>query len=167
MRSPRRHLQGHQVRLRQPQRPRKRQRPRRGRTSGACSTSSRSAIPFSSRWIASRTSAGELVIVTELADHNLHEVLQTHRCSGQARHSARRVARLPARSGRGLRPLEPQVRPAASRHQAAQPVPRQQSRQGRRLRPGQHAWPAPATAKLRARTPSRRFTPLPSCFWEA
>ena len=56
VRGPRRLHQGHQVRLRQPQLPRRRRRPRRAGAAAPSSASRRSATPSSCRWTASRSS---------------------------------------------------------------------------------------------------------------
>ena len=76
VRGARRPLQGHQVRLRQPQFAGRGRRPRRAGTARPSTASRKSAIPSSCRWTASRSSGGELVIVMELADKSLHDAFE-------------------------------------------------------------------------------------------
>ena len=103
---------------------------------------------------------GELVIVMELADKQLARRLRGKRPGRSGRHPARRLAALPPRRGGSARSHEREARPAAPRHQAAQPLPHQRSRQGRRFRPRQAprtlAGPRVCSAASRRCTPRRK-----------
>ena len=80
---------------------------------------------------------GELVIVMELADKNLHDCLVEYQQAGRPGIPRDILLGFLRRRRRGARPPDREAQPPAPRRQAAQPVPRRRPRQGRRLRAGQ------------------------------
>ena len=137
VRGPRRPAQGHQVRLRRPRRAPATTASRAEQELKALSRVKTVRHPFILSLERFDIIDGQLIIVMELADRNLWDRFQECRAAGPARHPARRAARLHGGDGRGARPDERAVSAPAPRHQAAEPVPGPQPRQGRRLRPGQ------------------------------